>query len=63
MKSAKAKAERLLQDDFANSRKRVELIHHDSFLVNLVVNAHTSHYALTDLETLQFLTETMHIRL
>lgn len=48
MKSAKAKVERLFQDEFAGSKKRVELMHHDSFLVNLVTNSHTSHYALTD---------------
>ena len=63
MKSAKAKAERLLQDEFAGSNKRIELMHHDSFLVNLVTNSHASHYAPTDEQTIQFLTQTMRIRL
>ncbi len=63
MKSAKTKAERVMQDEFSGSGKRVELMHHDMFLVNLVTNSHSSHYALTDEPTIQFLTQNARIRL
>ncbi len=63
MKSVRAKAERLLADEFANTNKRVELIHHDCLLINLPSNAHASHYELTDEGSLQFMTQSMKLKL